>query len=323
MLTPGQRLRLPLAELTQDHPLLGKLPAPWASDDARLLALADDMRQRLARGEDAVIDALKITPTGQLADGRHRRNAARLAKVPDVACEVVAESAVPGLIRASFLHRRHYTKGQRAYLCVPLFEAEFKAAEERIEAGQFGVTPTAAHSVRSRAERVRTLDECALEIGVSKRVLQQAKELHDLFADYPEPRLLGVGAEQVEATFHDYFEAALLREEDPEAPQTRSMSLGGAIKGIKQVLEMEKKGGKAAHPGGRPKDADKQLRLFEDVLETAALRFRYWQDWDADMQTDALKHLPPFVESTPTEVLARLVKLGRDELKRREGAEMV
>lgn len=319
MLTPGQRLRLPLAELTQDHPLLSKLPAPWASDDARLLALADDMRQRLARGEDAVIDALKITPTGQLADGRHRRNAARLAKVPDVACEVVAESAVPGLIRASFLHRRHYTKGQRAYLCVPLFEAEFKAAEERMLAG----VANPRHPMPRVSERVRTLAECALEIGVSERVLRQARELHDLFADYPEPRLLGVGAEQVEATFHDYFEAALLREEDPEAPQTRSMSLGGAIKGIKQVLEMEKKGGKAAHPGGRPKDADKQLRLFEDVLETAALRFRYWQDWDADMQTDALKHLPPFVESTPTEVLARLVKLGRDELKRREGAELV
>lgn len=317
MLTPGQRLRLPLADLTQDHPLLRKLPAPWASDDAQLLALADDMRQRLARGEDAVIDALKITPTGQLADGRHRRNAARLAKVPDVACEVVAESAVPGLIRASFLHRRHYTKGQRAYLCVPLFEAEFEAAEERMLTG----AANPAHSMRRVSERVRTLDECALEIGVSKRVLQQAKELHDLFAAHPEPRLLGVAGEQVEATFHDYFEAALLAEEDPEAPQTRSMSLGGAIKGIKQVLEMEKKGGKSAHPGGRPKDADKQLRLFEDVLETAAQRFRYWNDWDAETQTDALKHLPPFVESTPTEVLARLVKLGKAELSRRTAQE--
>lgn len=268
-----------------NHELLNRLPA-LAPDDSSVLKVAQSISD-LGR----IIDPLKITEQGLLVDGRRRRAAALKLKLPQVPCVIVPENEVPALIVAQLEARAHYTKGQRAYLLLPFIQEAFEYARQRRLAG----TPTPNELVRNGSKRV---EDWANSIGVTYRLLQQAQELRKLFEDHT-PRTITDSDDITEegVSFREFFEPRILREENP-------YGLGAALTGIKQILDIErKKGIGQAHGGGKPKEAEKQLRLFERTWSDLQNRYEYWSRFDHDQKQHALEAIDKALEAMPPDLL--------------------
>lgn len=288
-----------------EHPLLKALP-PLAKDDPDLLKISDSV-QEIGR----ITDPIKITKDGRLVDGRKRRLAAIMQQVDLPAIEVSDEDAAT-LIISSLEARTHYTKAQRAFLLVPFMEEAFAEARKR---QLTGVKGNLLHSV----QKVRTPEDHAREMGVSYRVLMQAKELRDLFAKHPEKRTLTdrAGVSEKGVTFEEFFTPRLLMHEDPEnAESTRPYGLGAALTGIKTHLAQEK------HPhkktGGKPKKIEKQLDLFKEAFSSLGKRYKYWAAWDPETKKEGSAAIIPAIERMPDDLLATLHKTVGTELKRRK-----
>jgi ParB-like chromosome segregation protein Spo0J len=251
--------------------------AQLADDDAEFGRIVDLIR------ENGIEFPLKITADGEIADGRHRWRAAKRLKLPEVPCEVVADDEVAGIALRSLIGRRHYSPSQLAYVSFPLLKPAFAEAERRRLAGlkNAGIA-LVAHSVRNEEKKgsdsaVKSADEWASELAISLRVLQQAREVHELFSDATKRSITdrdGVSADEV--TFKEFFEPRLLRSEDP-------YGLGGVLTAIKQIHDLERKAAAGkAHGGGKPKAVEKQLELFAETLTDEVKRWEYWRKWDAE-----------------------------------------
>ena len=125
----------------------------------------------------------------------------------------------PTLIANELLVRRHYTKGAVAFLLYPHLESAWKASKARRVANlkQWTKTPInsdsalSAQSGKVEAPVCHTMDDFALEIGISRRLLMQASEVHAYFEKHEGKKFkfkIKGGPQDggiVEATLREYF----------------------------------------------------------------------------------------------------------------------
>lgn len=153
------------------HPALKS--QPWMNQ-ADQTALDESIR------EHGILQALLITADDEIVDGRHRWRSARHLGLTEVPCTLVSADDANSIILATILDRRHYSKGARAYLALPLLE---KAVSE-------GVVRRAANLRKSNKPVEKGLnhlsgkngsEDLAEKLGVSLDMLKLARNTASLF----------------------------------------------------------------------------------------------------------------------------------------------
>jgi hypothetical protein len=173
------------------HPLNKALPA-WADDDPRFVELCASIQ------EFGIQVPLILDAQHQIVDGAHRYRAAKRVGLVDVPVIVKPDAEIASVIVSTLVDRKHYTKGQMAYICAPLFDRLFSEAKAR-RAASAAPLPLP-----------KTAEALADRLGVSARLVEYARHLHKLFAEEPE--------------FKEFMEPRILAPDDP-------IGLGAAIAG--------------------------------------------------------------------------------------------
>jgi len=238
----------------------------WDKDDPRFLSLKASIR------EAGILSPLFVDFENRILEGRHRWWAAVDLQLQQIPILRIPQERIHTVVVASLLNRRHYTQGQLAYLVQPHMESAFEEARRRMLSG---VKETSAHSVRRVEKRV---DEWAEEIGVSVRLLQQARQVHELFKDL-EPRDISSdnGREsETDVSFKEFFEPRILREAEPH-------SLGDVLTAIKTIVALETaaKNGRA-HTGGEFKTQHWQV-VRSGLAQFAPEQLKPLTDYHAKM----------------------------------------
>jgi len=299
------------------HPALKSQPR-LALDHPQMIAWRRGMKR-------SGLDAHEVLITGgnEIVDGRHWCWNAKALQWEKVRVRLVADNEVSAVIMETLVNRRHYTKGQLAYIVAPMLDDIFAEARGREQATLRQNSATALHSVQSgpsalSAKGIETPDSIAANLGISYRVLMQAREIHEMFRSDKTKRTMTDRDDVTEkgVTLQEFFEPRILLVEDPEAPRTRAYGLGAVIAGAKAVINMEGKG--RDHGGGRPREIQQQLTLFGTSINAFGAKFDYWKKWEPETRQAAMASLPPVVEKMPDDLLAEFAKVIKTELKRRE-----
>ncbi len=287
------------------HPILNSIPAP-AKDSPEVHACSDAIREQDGHILPLVIDEVNHIITD---DSRLRWMAARAMGLAAVPVTVQPSEFAPVIALNAIVHRSHYTKSAIAYLAVPLMKPAFEAARairlQNIKKGQ--CSPT-VHSVHYRA----TAEEYAEQMGVCRRLLFSAKEVHKEFEKdaktYPFTIDGGPadGAE-VQQTLKEHFEPKLLRQQvDSEHAAQRPIGLGGVMKAIGSIRATK----------GERKITDPQLDLFTGGFDFAKKRFVYWNDFDDASKRAADPALDQFLDAMPDDLLERFQTKVKARLKK-------
>lgn len=152
-----------------DHPLLAHIPV-WAKDSEEFKSLRESIRT------DGQLYEILVDSENRVVDGRNRRNALA-ALMRDATCRVVPEAEVSTIIFRTLMQRRHMGKGARAFLAVPLVQPLIAAAKARNLA-----MLRSGGSVSDSIGNGPTIEQIALDTGVSRDVFDQAIQLHELLA---------------------------------------------------------------------------------------------------------------------------------------------
>jgi len=269
------------------HRLIRTMPQ-WSDEDEQFRALGDDIE------ENGIREPIKITAKNAIVDGRHRWRAAKRYQLTQVPVMVVPEEEAAEIAVGTLLHRRHYTPGQRAYLLAGILDEAFEEARRR----------RARNAAKNETNSVRfvsrTPEDYAAELGVSLRYLQLARELHELFRDETRRTLTDAeGVQERDVTFREFYEPRLMREERP-------YGLGAVKAGIAFILDAE------VHPhkktGGKPQAREKQLKLFNQVLDDELKRWDYWQRFDAEERMAHFKAVRTRASKLPSDQLQELAE---------------
>lgn len=227
----------PIKEL-RVHKALASLPQ-WDEEDTRFLALVDDIQA------NGLIEPIKITERGEIVDGRHRWRAAKRMAWTTIPTVTVEDDQVLNLAISSLLARRHYTRGQLAYVAYPLFEDAHREAQhlavKKLQKGPFSPSPT-----QLGTGTPKTVEALAARLGVTGETFRQASKLHGIFAKNDDVR-----AE---------WEPKILAAEDP-------IGLGRAIAGI---------AGQAATPSSKGPAAQ---RWADSVVAASTRLIGVAPDW--------------------------------------------
>jgi hypothetical protein len=151
------------------HPALSGMPE-LSDTDPEFLALVDSLQ---AHG---YLRKVLIDEHDQIVDGRHLTRAARALGHKEVPTELVPEDQIEGVILATLLGRRHYTKGALAYLSLPLLEEAVRQGairrKENLKKGK-----SSDGLLNRPSGDGRSTDSIADRIGVSGPLLEQAKKV--------------------------------------------------------------------------------------------------------------------------------------------------
>jgi hypothetical protein len=227
---------VPITDLVE-HPLLRGMPMlPKTSPEfAHLVASVT------SRGLDE--EPLKAVRQDDgpwlLIDGRHRRRAAESAgldEVPVIECQA---SDAEAIVLAALLARRHLAKGALAYLSFPVIAARrFANGGDR----------------KAQSTESTVLDDLARQLGFSRDLFFQARNLHEVFEKRPDLR--------------DEYEPRIMAGE---------MGLGACLAGIAGRVATEGKNRNHTSKGDLLRQSFKQLEI----------RFTYWAEM-ADQERRAL-----------------------------------
>ncbi|MBB5037122.1 ParB N-terminal domain-containing protein [Prosthecobacter dejongeii] len=192
----------------------------------------DALWQSLDR--EGILEPIKAYREGRkwiMADGRHRLEWATARNIPKIPLIEISKSQASTIIEATVVGRRHWTKGQRAYLAI--------LVHPEVTEGTAG-RPQKVHSVKI------SMEELAKRVGVSIGLIHQAAELYRAFY------APGSKPDSVEA-----IEAASLKEQY-EMSIWAGNGLGAVLAGIE--------GGKATSGQTKPPSGfhglDKPLGTF-------------------------------------------------------------
>ena len=246
------------------HPQLKTMLGEWSNDDPRFLSLCDDIADR------GIDEPLKVVAgTDLVADGRHRWRGAKRLQLKTVPTIEIPESEALTIMIQSLLQRRHFSPGQKAYIAAPLMDDAFAEAQARKLANLKNVS-LEANSVRVESPKVtKTVEGWADEIGCSRRLLEQAREIHEAFKstkaypwnDIPD-EVKELYPKRTKLTLREYFEPQIMSDHKP-------MGLGSVIKGFgykdKNTLEDDTT---------RPQLKSGQLELFQESIETLFQRVK-------------------------------------------------
>lgn len=229
------------------HPALRLVPDAWGKEDPAFIALVEDVR---ARGFD---QALQVDEEDRVIDGRGRLKAAKQLQIEEVPVRVRKQEEVFGIIVGSLVQRRHYTKGQLAYVTYPLMQHAFEeSSRRRLEnlkqhaRTQAGLSPLAP----------KTVDEMAEQIGIGRATFFQAKAVHEAFARDTGKYEFEVDGETRLLTLKEYFEGRILDREEPAG-------LGAVLAGIAGMKATK----------GKAKPQPKQMELFEAAFDAVKIRW--------------------------------------------------
>ena len=299
------------------HRKIAHLIGRWQPDSPSALALRRSIQ------ESGQLDPILITPDGDILDGVTRWQACRALQI-DVLCRILPEADALAVALETELHRRHHTKSQLAFRLVPLIAQAF---EERFQANRKRLN--VAISIRTDYKpNGKPITDYAVEMGVTVRLLEQAHELHELCraqaqarqwtSDECRDRLVRAGLDAAaELSPLEYFTLAILDEE-------RAMGIGAALTGLKALLEQERRGAAGLKHRGSADVADNpaaQQRLFDELWQTAANRWSYWEGMDAEARQGALQSVTRSFTSTPTDLLEKIAAKAREEIRRRSASE--
>jgi hypothetical protein len=222
------------------HPLKRQMPrgAEWQKGGEQFNELTDDIR------EHGIRQPLILDVEGQILDGELRLLVAKQLQLKEVPVVVVKEAAAT-VILGSMLRRQHLTKSARAYLAYPLIEVAHQEAKARAHENlRKGNTAPARHGVAGS-----NVSDFANSIGISYTLFKYAAQVHQIFKSDPE--------------FKSTQEPKILSD-DPE----QCIGLGRVIAGHSGRIATKDK-----EKGDRG-----QLRLFQDVVEDAFIRIKYWTE---------------------------------------------
>jgi hypothetical protein len=286
-----------------------------------------------------------ITAENKIVDGRHRYWCARKLGWKTIPVAVVADNEIGKIVVGSLAARRAYSKAQIVFILAEFVDPALNRAAQLagLKIGKnANVSPLRTDSQRgllstselaeigknANVSPLRTdsqpwllsTSELAEIIGVSCRIVGQALEVRELFkADQTRRTMTDRnGVVEKDVTFEEFFTPRIIRSEDPEAPRTRAYGLGAVLAGAKAIIQMEHRADVRPHGGGRTEKIGRQLELFNDALHDFQNKFIYWEKWDADARTEAVKAFEPVVEHMPKDLLTALAKKITAELKRRE-----
>jgi hypothetical protein len=292
----------PITQSTpKEHALIRHLPR-WTGTE-EFNALIESVR------DQGILDPIKVTATGELIDGRHRLEASRRLKLTHIPAIIVADDVAGQIAVASLLHRRHLTDGQKAWYLVTsgLIDSAFDERQKRKIANlKVGSFPE-RNSVPFGTKRV---EDWAAELGVSVKLLIQAREVKTCFADTTRRTITDRdGVTEDEVTFQDFFEPRILRSED-------HYGLGAVITACTTLAKL-----RSDHTGGKPKDEGRKSQLLVSSFETIAKRADYWSEMTEESKRVAIGLIRPQFEAVPDDLLEALYKVIISERTSRKQAE--
>lgn len=161
------------------HPLFKDQPALDMQGE-EFLALVDSIEQR---GLDYPII---VDQRNRILDGRHRWMAAVKLGLETLPAILRKEEDAVEVMTESLMQRRHFTKGARVYLVIPMLDGYMLSGEKRrfenLKKGDISqVLPKPAQQVSGRWSV-----DVAAKLGVSADIVEKAKQLHQIYAKDPE-----------------------------------------------------------------------------------------------------------------------------------------
>ena len=260
-----------------------------------------------------------ITAENKIVDGRHRYWCARKLGWKTIPVAVVADNEIGKIVVGSLAARRAYSKAQIVFILAEFVDPALNRAAQ-LAGLKIGKNANVSPLRTDSQPWLLSTSELAEIIGVSCRIVGQALEVRELFkADQTRRTMTDRnGVVEKDVTFEEFFTPRIIRSEDPEAPRTRAYGLGAVLAGAKAIIQMEHRADVRPHGGGRTEKIGRQLELFNDALHDFQNKFIYWEKWDADARTEAVKAFEPVVEHMPKDLLTALAKKITAELKRRE-----
>ena len=273
------------------HEKVKHLIGRWQPDSEDSLSMRRSIRER------GILVPLLITDDNRIMDGVTRWQCARALQLASVPVIVRSEEACLAILIDTELHRRHSTKGQLAFRLAPMIENAWDERQRRQIA-------SLSRGAASPSPACKTVEEYALEAGVSIALMKQAREIHQLFKQHAETVWeFGRDGEAVgfkrgdQLTFEQYFTARIMAAHDP-------IGLGAALTGIKQKLSQaahEARGHK--HGGGRPESEERQMMLLRQAWGDLNNRWVYWREMDEEAKESVKTAMVEAIEAAPDDVL--------------------
>lgn len=288
------------------HAKVKHLIGRWQVDSDESQAMRRSIREK------GILVPLLVTPDNQIMDGVTRWMNARALQLAEVPVLVMAEEECLSILIDTELHRRHHTKGQLAFRLAPMIESAWGERQRRQIA-------SLSRGAASPSPACKTVEEYALEAGVSIALMKQAREIHQLFKQHAETVWeFGRDGEAVgfkrgdQLTFEQYFTARIMAAHDP-------IGLGAALTGIKQKLSQaahEARGHK--HGGGRPESEERQMMLLRQAWGDLNNRWVYWREMNEDAKENVKLAMTEAIEGAPEDVLLELKRKIENVLKERK-----
>ena len=263
---------LPLDTLTI-HPALEDAPR-LAAKDPRFLAMCQ------AWTDQQSCPPIYCTEDGKIVDGRHRYWWLSQVGATEADAVIVSEDEVYSTILSALAGRNHLTKGQRAFLAMPVLDGAWKEAQQRqVEIIQKGGAASATVAA--------TTEQLAEQLGVSRSLLMQARAIYEAFGWTKKAQ--GVDGKALRKE----WEPKIL---DPEEPK----SLGEVASGI---------GGQTSTKGKAKKPArNSTLAKWASALRNLSQIGKGWDKFKEDDRAIAEGTLVDQFVKLPTTALDALAK---------------
>lgn len=255
-------------------PLIKHMPRP-DREDPRWHAFVSDI------ADHGVLEALKITKAGVVLDGETRRQAAIAAGIAQVPVEIVPDDQAHSVILRHLGFRRNLTKGQLAYIAVPLLDAAFAESARRKKAGP---------SASTRQRVTLSVEDVAEGLGISAQTLRQARQVREAMDAYPDPELWQGQEEPIR--LRDLLEPRILDWEDP-------MGLPAALKAIGYWTSVHT--GKTQPTGGPPTAPEQKVLLILQSAQQLAGRMEYLAEVGKENMTVFWGHIRRHAADLPPE----------------------
>ena len=275
---------LPTTELTL-HAAASRLPR-MADDAPEFAALLIHI------AEHGITEPIKVNQF-RVVVGVDTWEAAKQLGIKSVPCVEIGPDEIFGHLSAALTARKHYTKGQIAYLALPLLEPLMDAARRRqlaaLKQGSKGSNPRSAlnalrengNPALAKFAMAKTAEQLAEALGISRRLFFFAAAIHRDFAADPSLRAR--------------FEPAILEQGEDGAPT----GLGAVVAGI-----AGHKATKGITPHQQP-----ELQLWGDKV-SKWFDPRKWAGWDKitpeTQQAVAEKFASELLAATPPEVIEHI-----------------
>lgn len=253
------QLSLPADPAPRPHAIIRMIPV-WGDEDARFLALCHASREGLT-------EPVKMTDKREIIDpdSRERWLAAKRWQLTEIPVQYVEEGEVATTCLQTLALRRHYTKGALAYIAFPLLETALTESNARRIKNL--KNPNVSPKV-TQLLSVKNTEELAAELGFTRPLFYQARDIHAAFAKKPELR--------------DQFEPRILEGE---------IGLGACLAGI---------AGKQSTEGLELVKAE-QLDLFEQGLRLFNIRMGYLGKFSEEDRPKAVSALVNTIAGFPPE----------------------